>query len=184
LAPCWYVPCYVAVAVVLTGLVPWGSLIDDPAPVVNSLKKLGTATGSPTVHWTRLAVLFGAMMGMISSLLVFQLGQARVCASEISHTGDSDVNRRLRGGHPAGHFDVGTLADLSNIGTLFAFALVSAGVIILRFREQPVFAQPPGKHRPCRTDRFGCRPSAKSSWSPAACRRASAKASSSGSLIP
>jgi APA family basic amino acid/polyamine antiporter len=31
--------------------------------------------------------------------------------------------------------DIGTLADLSNIGTLFAFALVAAGVLILRYRE-------------------------------------------------
>jgi len=31
--------------------------------------------------------------------------------------------------------DIGTLADLSNIGTLFAFALVGAGVLILRYRE-------------------------------------------------
>jgi basic amino acid/polyamine antiporter, APA family len=38
-------------------------------------------------------------------------------------------------GIPAGILDIGTLADLSNIGTLFAFVLVSAGVIILRYRE-------------------------------------------------
>jgi len=31
--------------------------------------------------------------------------------------------------------DIGTLADLSNIGTLFAFVLVSIGVIILRYRD-------------------------------------------------
>ena len=36
---------------------------------------------------------------------------------------------------PAGLLDIGTLADLSNIGTLFAFALVGAGVLILRYRE-------------------------------------------------
>jgi APA family basic amino acid/polyamine antiporter len=36
---------------------------------------------------------------------------------------------------PAGVFDIGTLADLSNIGTLFAFVLVSIGVIVLRLRE-------------------------------------------------
>jgi APA family basic amino acid/polyamine antiporter len=39
-------------------------------------------------------------------------------------------------GIPAGVWDIGTFADLSNIGTLFAFALVSAGVIVLR-RKQP-----------------------------------------------
>jgi basic amino acid/polyamine antiporter, APA family len=38
-------------------------------------------------------------------------------------------------GIPAGILDIGTLADLSNIGTLFAFVLVSIGVIILRYRE-------------------------------------------------
>jgi APA family basic amino acid/polyamine antiporter len=43
-------------------------------------------------------------------------------------------------GIPAGLLDIGTLADLSNIGTLFAFALVAAGVLILRYRE-------PGRHR-------------------------------------
>ncbi|HYL94032.1 MAG TPA: amino acid permease, partial [Alphaproteobacteria bacterium] len=38
-------------------------------------------------------------------------------------------------GIPAGMLDIGTLADLSNIGTLFAFALVAGGVLILRFKE-------------------------------------------------
>jgi APA family basic amino acid/polyamine antiporter len=139
------------VAVVLTGLVPWQSLADDPAPVVNALKKINVATGSLTVHWVRLAVLFGAMMGMISSLLVFQLGQARVWFS-MSRDGllprfFGKVHPKFRTpatatwiagfvvGIPAGILDIGTLADLSNIGTLFAFVLVSAGVIILRYRE-------------------------------------------------
>jgi APA family basic amino acid/polyamine antiporter len=39
-------------------------------------------------------------------------------------------------GIPAGIWDIGTFADLSNIGTLFAFVIVSAGVLILR-RTQP-----------------------------------------------
>src|SRR5437773_4250307 len=39
---------YVSVAIVLTGIVPWHTLLDDAAPVVNSLKKLTLATGSPT----------------------------------------------------------------------------------------------------------------------------------------
>src|SRR5712672_2290049 len=62
---------YLSVAVVLTGLVPWQTLLDDAAPVVNTLKRLDLRT-------IRLIVLFGALLGMISSLLVFQLGQARV----------------------------------------------------------------------------------------------------------
>ncbi len=36
---------------------------------------------------------------------------------------------------PSGLFDIGLLAELSNIGTLFAFVLVSVGVLILRYRE-------------------------------------------------
>ena len=140
-----------AVAVVLTGIVPWQKLIDDAAPVVNSLKQLGITTGSHTLHWMRLAVLFGAMMGMISSLLVFQLGQARVWFA-MSRDGllpklFGRVHPRFRTpstatwiagflvGIPGGILDIGTLADLSNIGTLFAFVLVSLGVIILRYKQ-------------------------------------------------
>jgi len=103
------------------------------------------------LRWVELGVLFGAMMGMISSLLVFQLGQARVWFS-MSRDGllpklFGRVHPRFRTpatatwiagfvvGIPAGILDIGTLADLSNIGTLFAFVLVSIGVIILRYRD-------------------------------------------------
>jgi APA family basic amino acid/polyamine antiporter len=142
---------YIAVAVVLTGIVPWQTLIDDAAPVVNSMSKLAGTTQSALLHWTELIVLFGAMMGMISSLLVFQLGQARVWFS-MSRDGlmpkmFGRVHPRFRTpavatwiagflvGIPGGILDIGTLSDLSNIGTLFAFVLVSIGVIILRYKQ-------------------------------------------------
>jgi APA family basic amino acid/polyamine antiporter len=135
---------YIAVVVVLTGLVPWQTLVDDAAPVVNTLKKLHFGS-------VRLIVLLGALTGMISSLLVFQLGQARVWFA-MSRDGllpkvfsrvhprfcTPDFSTWMAGfvvGIPAGLLDIGTLADLSNIGTLFAFALVAAGVLILRYRE-------------------------------------------------
>ncbi|HXN21516.1 MAG TPA: amino acid permease [Candidatus Dormibacteraeota bacterium] len=135
---------YIAVVVVLTGLVPWQTLLDDAAPVVNTLKRLNLTT-------VRLVVLLGALMGMISSLLVFQLGQARVWFA-MSRDGllpgiFGRVHTKFRTPHystwiagflvgiPAGLLDIGTLADLSNIGTLFAFALVACGVLILRYRE-------------------------------------------------
>jgi basic amino acid/polyamine antiporter, APA family len=140
---------YISVVVVLTGLVPWQTLMDDAAPVVNTLKRLDLRT-------IRLIVLFGALLGMISSLLVFQLGQARVWFA-MSRDGllpriFSRVHKNYRTpdfstwiagfvvGIPAGLLDIGTLADLSNIGTLFAFALVACGVLILRYRE-------PNRHR-------------------------------------
>ncbi len=135
---------YIGVVVVLTGLVPWQTLMDDAAPVVNTLKKMHFGT-------VRLIVLIGALMGMISSLLVFQLGQARVWFA-MSRDGllprvfsrihpkfcTPDFSTWVAGfvvGIPAGLLDIGTLGDLANIGTLFAFALVAAGVLILRYRE-------------------------------------------------
>ena len=69
---------YIGVAVVLTGMVPWQSVMGDAAPVVNALKRVSLTPGGHRLHWVRLAVLMGALMGMVSSILVFQLGQARV----------------------------------------------------------------------------------------------------------
>lgn len=135
---------YVSVALVLTGVQNWQSL-RNAAPVANALM----AIGLPNVQrWVSL----GALTGMLSSLLVFQLGQARVWFA-MSRDGllprvFSMVHAKFRTPHvstwtaglfvalPAGIFDIGTLADLSNIGTLFAFGLVSLGVLILR-RKQP-----------------------------------------------
>jgi len=135
---------YIGVVVVLTGLVPWQTLLDDAAPLVNTLKRLHFGS-------VRLIVLLGALMGMISSLLVFQLGQARVWFA-MSRDGllpgvFSRVHKTFRTpdfstwvagfvvGIPAGLLDIGTLVDLSNIGTLFAFALVAGGVLILRYKQ-------------------------------------------------
>ena len=89
---------------------------------------------------------------MISSLLVFQYGQARIWFA-MSRDGllpgaFSQVHPRYKTPHistwvaglvvgiPAGIWDIGTFADLANIGTLFAFIIVSAGVIVLR-KKQP-----------------------------------------------
>ncbi|MHB1021681.1 MAG: amino acid permease [Acidobacteriaceae bacterium] len=142
---------YVAVAVVLTGLVSWQSMVDDAAPVVNALKKLSLQPGGHSLHWVHLVVLLGAMLGMISSILVYQLGQSRVwfamSRDRLLPKVFGRVHPRYRTpavatwvagfvvGIPAGLFDIGTLADLSNIGTLFAFVLVSVGVLILRYRD-------------------------------------------------
>jgi APA family basic amino acid/polyamine antiporter len=147
---------YTAVAIVLSGIVPWRSVMGDAAPVVNSLKRLSLLHASNELHWVRLFVLVGALMGMISSILVFQLGQARIWFA-MSRDGllpdiFSRVHPRFRTpafatwiagfvvGVPAGLLDIGTVANLTNIGTLFAFVLVSAAVMILRYRE-------PHRHR-------------------------------------
>lgn len=142
---------YIGVAVVLTGMVPWQTVAGDAAPVVNALKRVSLLPSGHCLHWVRLAVLLGAIVGMISSILVFQLGQARVWFA-MSRDGllpgaFSKVHPRFRTpafatwvagflvAIPAGLFDVGTFAEMSNIGTLFAFVLVSIGVLVLRARQ-------------------------------------------------
>jgi APA family basic amino acid/polyamine antiporter len=147
---------YIGVALVLTGLVPWQSIAGDAAPVVNALKRVSLGPGGERLHWVQLAVLIGALVGMISSILVFQLGQARVwfamSRDRLLPDVFSKVHPKFRTpafatwvagflvAIPAGLFDVGTFAEMSNIGTLFAFVLVSIGVIVLRYKE-------PERHR-------------------------------------
>jgi len=142
---------YGGVAIVLSGIVPWQSVMGDAAPVVNALKKLSLMPGGTGLVWVRLFVLIGALMGMISSILVFQLGQARVWFA-MSRDGllpaiFSRIHAQFRTpavstwvagfvvGIPGGLLDIGTVSNLSNIGTLFAFVLVSIAVLILRYRE-------------------------------------------------
>jgi APA family basic amino acid/polyamine antiporter len=135
---------YASVSLVLTGIMHFDKLGTD-SPVADALKALG---------YTRLRIIVtaGALMGMLSSLLVYQYGQARIwfamSRDKLLPGLFSRVHKVYRTpyistwiaglfvGIPAGIWDIDTLAELSNIGTLFAFALVSAGVIALR-RTQP-----------------------------------------------
>jgi APA family basic amino acid/polyamine antiporter len=140
---------YIGVALVLLGMMRYTEFGSGPAadaPVAYALKALGA-------HPFFLAVIvIGALTGMVSSILVFQYGQARIwfamSRDRLLPGIFSAVHPRFKTPHwstwiagavvgiPAGLFDIGDAADLSNIGTLFAFALVSLGVIILR-RRQP-----------------------------------------------
>ncbi|HEY7337700.1 MAG TPA: amino acid permease [Bryobacteraceae bacterium] len=131
---------YALVGLVLTGIAHWSTLAND-APVANALKMLG-------YNRIRFIVTVGALMGMTSSLLVGQYGQARIwfamSRDRLLPPLFSRVHPRFETPSastwiagilvaiPAGIWDIGTLADLTNIGTLFAFVIVSAGVIILR----------------------------------------------------
>jgi len=135
---------YVAVSLVLTGIVPWTKLGTD-SPVADALKALG-------LNNLRTIVTAGALMGMLSSLLVYQYGQARVWFAMSRDRLLPDIFSRVHPrfqtphistwiagfvvGIPAGIWDIDTFAELSNIGTLFAFILVAVGVIVLR-KKQP-----------------------------------------------
>ena len=140
---------YVGVAVVLLGMMKYTTFVSGEAaeaPVAYAMKYLG-------VHpFFRSVIVIGALTGMISSLLVFQYGQARIWYA-MSRDGllpklFSAVHPKYKTPHwstwiacfavgiPAGLVDIGDAADLANIGTLFAFVLVSLGVIFLR-RSSP-----------------------------------------------
>jgi len=140
---------YIGVSIVLLGMMKYTTFVSGDAaqaPVAYALQMLGAN------RWSRSIIVIGALTGMISSLLVFQYGQARIWYA-MSRDGlfpklFSKVHPRFKTPHlstwvagfavgvPAGIFAISDAADLSNIGTLFAFVLVSLGVIILR-RTQP-----------------------------------------------
>jgi APA family basic amino acid/polyamine antiporter len=136
---------YVTVALILTGVLPYQTFLGDAAPVATALRSIG-------LEGVQRVVTLGALAGMISVILVFQLGQTRIWFA-MSRDGllprvfsrvhpkrrTPDTSTWIAGvfvAIPSGLFDIGTLADLTNIGTLFAFALVAAGVLVLR-RTQP-----------------------------------------------
>ena len=140
---------YVGVALVLLGMMKYstfGSGEAANAPVAYALQQLGAKPIYRTI------IIIGALTGMLSSLLVFQYGQTRIWFA-MSRDGlfpkiFSKVHPKFKTPHwstwiagflvgiPAGFVDISDAADLSNIGTLFAFVLVSLGVIFLR-RTQP-----------------------------------------------
>jgi APA family basic amino acid/polyamine antiporter len=135
---------YGSVALVLTGIANYKTLT-TASPVADALKALG-------YNRLRLIVTAGALMGMLSSLLVYQYGQARIwfamSRDRLLPRMFSVVHKKFQTPHistwiagfvvgiPAGIWDIDTFAELSNIGTLFAFVLVSASVIVLR-KKQP-----------------------------------------------
>jgi APA family basic amino acid/polyamine antiporter len=114
---------------------------------------LALADGSPKlIMASRLIVSLGAVIAMSSVLLVFQLGQPRIF---MSMSRDGLLPPFLAKVHPrfktpyigtiitglfvatfAAFANIAEVVDLTNIGTLFAFVLVSAGVILLR-RQEP-----------------------------------------------
>ncbi|WP_025352667.1 amino acid permease [Nocardia nova] len=135
---------YVAVTIVLTGMVPYTELAGDDAT-------LATAFGLHGVTWAKNVISVGALAGLTTVVMVLYLGQTRVL---FAMARDGLLPRRLartgRFGTPvtltlgvglvcailAGFVNFGTLEEMVNIGTLFAFVLVSIGVIILR-RTRP-----------------------------------------------
>jgi APA family basic amino acid/polyamine antiporter len=136
---------YIVLSLVMSGMAPWNRL-GTAEPMVTAL---ALAEGSPRlIAISRFIVSLGAVIAMTSVLLVFQLGQPRIF---MSMARDGLLPPFLARVHPrfrtpyvgtlitgtfvacfAAFANIAEVVDLTNIGTLFAFVLVSAGVIVLR----------------------------------------------------
>jgi APA family basic amino acid/polyamine antiporter len=133
---------YVLMAAVLTGMRKYTIYFGDSAAVATAF------AGRP---WAQALISAGALAGLTSVLLVFQLGQPRIFMA-MARDGllpqyFARIHQRFRTpyittiwtgvavGGVAMITDIGSLADLTNIGTLFAFVLVCLGVIVLRRKD-------------------------------------------------
>jgi APA family basic amino acid/polyamine antiporter len=149
---------YIIVSLVLTGIVSYKEL-NVPHPISVAISSLG-----PRLGWLRVLINIGAIAGLSSVILVMMLGQPRIfytmAKDGLLPSVFSMVHPRFRTPWVAqlltgllamliaGLFPIGLLGELVSIGTLLAFVIVCAGVLVLRFTD-------PGIHRPFRTPAVG-----------------------------
>ena len=132
---------YIATSAVLVGIVPYASL-DNPAPIATAVNHIG-------LPWFAILVKIGAIAGLSSVMLVLLYGQTRIF---YTMSRDGLLPKALAAVHPkfqtpwintiivgiaaccaCGFMSLDALADLSNVGSLAAFAIVCITVIYLRF---------------------------------------------------
>jgi len=135
---------YLAISLVLTGIVPYATLAND-APGANAFQSLG-------LTWVRVAISITAVTGIISVVFAFMLAAARIW---FALARDGLLPGWFARVHPtygtpyrptlilgvltalaAGALPIGELAELVNIGTLSAFIVICASIIVLR-RTRP-----------------------------------------------
>lgn len=137
---------YAGVSLVVTGIQPYSEI--DP----NDAAPLATAFNAAGVEWMGDLISVGACIGLVVVAMILMLGQTRVA---FAMGRDGLLPRWISKVHPrfgtpyritiltgvvvaaiAGFVDLSTLVNLVNIGTLFAFVLVSIAVLVLR-RTRP-----------------------------------------------
>jgi APA family basic amino acid/polyamine antiporter len=135
---------YVAVSLVVVGMQPYDEL-SVTAPLADAFKSVG-------LSWASSLISVGALAGLTSVVMILMLGQSRVL---FAMSRDHLLPPALGAVHPrygtpykitiitgvvvallAGFLPISALSELVNIGTLFAFVLVSIAVIVLR-RTRP-----------------------------------------------
>ena len=145
---------YVAVSAVLTGMVNYKEL-NVAAPIALAIDKAGSA-----LIWLRPLIKIGAIAGLSSVILVMLMGQPRIFFSMAK---DGLLPKSFSKVHPrfqtpyittlitgltaaiiAGLLPINILSELVSIGTLLAFVIVCAGIIVLRIKK-------PDVHRPFKT---------------------------------
>ncbi len=150
---------YIATSAVLVGIVPYASL-DNPAPIAVAVNAIG-------LPWFAVLVKIGALAGLSSVVLVLMYGQTRIF---YTMSRDGLVPRSLATVHPrfktpwintvivgaivccaTGFLSLDVLGDVTNVGSLAAFALVCVTVIYLRWSS-------PGLERPFKTPFFPITP--------------------------
>lgn len=133
---------YILMAAVLTGMMPY-SLLGTPEPVSTALNNY------PTLGWLQTLVEIAAIAGLSSVILVMLMAQPRIFYSMAR---DGLMPKMFGKVHPkyhtpyigtvivgvvaaglAGFLPIGLLGEMVSMGTLLAFATVSAGVLILRY---------------------------------------------------
>ncbi len=135
---------YILFSSVLTGMLNYRVMKGDSAPVA-------TAINLTPYPWLHVMVKLGIIGGLTSVILVMLLGQSRIFYA-MSRDGllpkmFSDIHPRWRTpwrsnlffmvftGFFAGFFPISQLGNMTSIGTLLAFIIVCAGVMILRYTQ-------------------------------------------------
>jgi APA family basic amino acid/polyamine antiporter len=141
---------YIAMAAVMTGLVPY-KLLGTAEPVVTAV------AAHPQLDWLRIIVEIGALIGLSSVVLVMVIGQPRIFMIMGRDGLLPPVFTRIHPKYRTPHintvitgigiallaalFPLDILGELTSMGTLIAFAAVCAGVLVLR-RTQPDLPRP------------------------------------------
>jgi APA family basic amino acid/polyamine antiporter len=137
---------YIAVSLVLTGIVNFSEL-NNPEPMAYALRVNGSNIGSALVGT-------GAVTGMVAVLLVLMYGQSRIffvmARDGLIPSAFGKLHKKF--GTPylgcifltlavatiSGFTPIQTMGQMSSLGTLFAFTVVSVGVLVMRIRKPNV----------------------------------------------